>query len=159
MLLRSPEAVLPTCYWLLKCLSNDVDLAAVYIDMFADQIASNLLKSSKDKVRETAALLFESLASTPRSIEDATKAAEIATKPLTAGRYTQADHRVGVLQSAGQCARRAWQRVGVVGGDLACSAEDDSQGDAGGACQRSTQRYWQPCQRCNRVSAHGRGWC
>ncbi|KAJ1949307.1 translational activator of GCN4, partial [Linderina pennispora] len=94
MLLRSPEAVLPTCYWLLKCLSNDVDLAAVYIDMFADQIASNLLKSSKDKVRETAALLFESLASTPRSIEDATKAAEIATKPLTAGRYTQADHRV-----------------------------------------------------------------
>ncbi|KAJ1938796.1 translational activator of GCN4, partial [Linderina macrospora] len=94
MLLRSPEAVLPTCYWLLKCLSTDVDLAAVYIDMFADQIASNLLKSSKDKVRETAALLFASLASTPRSVEDATKAADIATKPLVAGRYTQADHRV-----------------------------------------------------------------
>ncbi|KAI8322778.1 ARM repeat-containing protein [Martensiomyces pterosporus] len=95
MLLRSPEAVLPTCLWLLQALGKDsVDMTAIYLDVFADTLASNLLKSSNAAVRSSACSLFAFLSSVPRTEEAATKAAEIATKPLVLGRFAQAEHRV-----------------------------------------------------------------
>ncbi|KAJ2707923.1 translational activator of GCN4 [Coemansia sp. IMI 203386] len=94
MLLRSPEVVLPTCLWMLQALdAQKVDLAAIYLDMFADTLVSNLIKSSNADVRQTAAQIFAFLANTPATAEAATKAADIATKPLTAGRYTQPEQR------------------------------------------------------------------
>ncbi|KAJ2909613.1 translational activator of GCN4, partial [Coemansia aciculifera] len=99
MLLRSPETGLPACLWLLEVLDKDtVDLSSLYLEVFADTLASNLLKSSNGSVRQSAASLLEFLADTPRKDEDAVKAVEIITKPLTLGRYTQPEQRVAVYQ-------------------------------------------------------------
>ncbi|KAJ1965225.1 translational activator of GCN4 [Dipsacomyces acuminosporus] len=102
MLLRSPEAVLPTCLWLLQALGNDrVDLTAIYLDVFADTLASNLLKSSNASVRAAACDLFAFLSNVPRTEEAATKAAEITTKPLVLGRFSQAEHRADFYRLLG----------------------------------------------------------
>ncbi|KAJ2015351.1 translational activator of GCN4, partial [Coemansia sp. S680] len=93
MLLRSPEAGLPTCLWMLETLDN-VDLSSLYLEVFADTLASNLLKSSNGSVRQSAADLLAVLADTPKTNEDAVKAVEIITKPLVLGRYTQPEHRI-----------------------------------------------------------------
>ncbi|KAJ2059001.1 translational activator of GCN4 [Coemansia sp. S146] len=93
MLLRSPEAGLPTCLWMLELLEN-VDLSSLYLEVFADTLASNLLKSSNGSVRQSAADLLAFLADTPKTNEDAVKAVEIITKPLVQGRYTQPEHRI-----------------------------------------------------------------
>ncbi|KAJ2242657.1 translational activator of GCN4, partial [Coemansia sp. RSA 455] len=93
MLLRSPEAGLPTCLWMLETLDN-VDLSSLYLEVFADTLASNLLKSSNGSVRQSAADLLAFLADTPKTNEDAVKAVEIITKPLVLGRYTQPEHRI-----------------------------------------------------------------
>ncbi|KAJ2330768.1 translational activator of GCN4, partial [Coemansia sp. RSA 2681] len=99
MLLRSPEVSLPTCLWLLEMLGKDsVDLSPLYLDVFADTLASNLLKSSNGNVRQSAADLLAFLADTPRTEASAVKAADIITKPLTLGRYIQPEHRVAVYQ-------------------------------------------------------------
>ncbi|KAJ1837980.1 translational activator of GCN4, partial [Coemansia sp. RSA 2703] len=102
MLLRSPETVLPTCLWLLESLdAQTVDLSAIYLDVFADTLASNLIKSSNASVRKNAANLFGFLANTPTSAEAASKAAEIATKPLTLGRYAQPEQRTEMYKLLG----------------------------------------------------------
>ncbi|KAJ2785811.1 translational activator of GCN4, partial [Coemansia interrupta] len=102
MLLRSPETVLPTCLWLLESLdAQAVDLSAVYLDVFADTLASNLIKSSNASVRKDAANLFGFLANAPTSADAAAKAAEIATKPLTLGRYAQPEQRTEMYRLLG----------------------------------------------------------
>ncbi|KAJ2857508.1 translational activator of GCN4 [Coemansia erecta] len=102
MLLRSPEVVLPTCLWLLQSLDAEtVDLSAIYLGMFADQLASNLIKSSNASVRQTAVQIFALLSNTPTTAEAAAKAADIATKPLIAGRYTQAEQRTEMYRLLG----------------------------------------------------------
>ncbi|KAJ2477858.1 translational activator of GCN4, partial [Coemansia sp. RSA 2320] len=102
MLLRSPEAVLPTCLWLLEALGNDtVDMSSLYFEVFADPLVSNLFKSSNALVRQSAGELLKFLAEAPRTEEDAAKAADILCKPLTLGRYTQAEHRVAAYQLLG----------------------------------------------------------
>ncbi|KAJ2745430.1 translational activator of GCN4 [Coemansia sp. BCRC 34301] len=99
MLLRTPETGLPTCLWLLQALNkDDVDLSPLYLDVFADMLASNLLKSSNGSVRQSAADLLAFLADTPRTETDAVKAVDIITKPLTLGRYMQPEQRVAVYQ-------------------------------------------------------------
>ncbi|KAJ2663024.1 translational activator of GCN4 [Coemansia sp. RSA 1200] len=94
MLVRSPETVLPTCLWLLQALDARVfDLTALYVDVFADPLASSLLKSSNASVRGSAADLFAYLAGVPRTSEAARRAAEIVTGPLVRGSYAQPEHR------------------------------------------------------------------
>ncbi|KAJ2156568.1 translational activator of GCN4, partial [Coemansia sp. RSA 552] len=102
MLVRSPEAAVPTILWLVQCLDRrEVDLAAMYLEVFAEPLASTLLKSTNPAVRSAAADLLKYLAQTPLTAEDATAAAGIITKPLTLGRYTQADQRVPVYRLLG----------------------------------------------------------
>ncbi|KAJ1821992.1 translational activator of GCN4 [Coemansia sp. RSA 2598] len=118
MLLRSPEIVLPTCLWMLQSLDpSTVDLSAIYLDMFADTLASNLIKSSNASVRGTAALIFSFLSSTPATSEAAAKAADIATKPLTAGRYTQPEQRAemyGLLGSVRAGPGNGWASAAAI---------------------------------------------
>ncbi|KAJ1666586.1 translational activator of GCN4 [Coemansia sp. RSA 1646] len=94
MLVRSPEAALPTCLWLLQALDKEqYDMTNIYIDVFAEPLASNLLKSSNANVRQYAADMFTYLANVPKTSESAKAAAEIATGPLVRGSYTQPEHR------------------------------------------------------------------
>ncbi|KAI9506956.1 armadillo-type protein [Coemansia spiralis] len=122
VLIRSPEVALPTCLWLLETLDKkEIDMAELYLDIFADQIASNLLKSTNAGVRQSAADLFKYLANTPQTNEAATKAAEVVTEPLIRGRYAQPEHRVLFYNLLGKVhagADNGWASAVVILGAL-----------------------------------------
>ncbi|KAJ2194253.1 translational activator of GCN4, partial [Coemansia sp. RSA 521] len=94
MLVRSPEAVLPTCLWLLQAVGRDnIDLAPMYLEALAEPLAGTQLRSANESVRRAAAQLLAYLGDTPKTQEDAERAADIITRPLTLGRYTQTEQR------------------------------------------------------------------
>ncbi|KAJ2542601.1 translational activator of GCN4 [Coemansia sp. RSA 1822] len=94
MLVRSPEAVLPTCLWLVQAVGRDnIDLAPMYLEAFAEPLAGTQLRSANEGVRGAAAQLLAYLGDTPKTQEDAERAADVITRPLTLGRYTQTEQR------------------------------------------------------------------
>ncbi|KAJ2827489.1 translational activator of GCN4, partial [Coemansia erecta] len=102
MLVRSPEAVLPTCLWLLQAAGRDqVDLAPMYLDVFAEPLANTQLRSANEGVRRAAAELLAFLADTPKTQADAERAATVITQPLTLGRYTQTEQRTAAYALLG----------------------------------------------------------
>ncbi|KAJ2806672.1 translational activator of GCN4, partial [Coemansia helicoidea] len=102
MLVRAPECVLPTCLWLLQALGSDsVDVSAMYLEVFADPLASNMLKSTNASVRGAAVDLLAHLSGTPATEEAATAAAQILIKPMEQGRYTQPEQRVAAYTLLG----------------------------------------------------------
>ncbi|KAJ1905601.1 translational activator of GCN4, partial [Coemansia sp. IMI 209127] len=103
MLIRSPEAALPTCLWLLQALDKEqFDMTGLYIDVFAEPLASSLLKSSNANVRQYAADLFAYLANVPKTNESEKSAAEIATGSLVRGGYSQPEHRTSFYELLGK---------------------------------------------------------
>ncbi|KAJ2708896.1 translational activator of GCN4, partial [Coemansia spiralis] len=99
MLVRAPECVLPTCLWLLQALdAGSVDVTAMYLEVFADPLASNMLKSTNASVRDAAVDLLAHLSGAPATEEAAAAAAQILTKPMEQGRYTQPEQRVAAYK-------------------------------------------------------------
>ncbi|KAJ1725877.1 translational activator of GCN4, partial [Coemansia biformis] len=102
MLVRAPECVLPTCLWLLQALGPDgADLTALYLEVLADPLASNMLRSTNDSVRSAAVELLAYLSGVPATEEAAVAAASILIKPMELGRYTQPEQRVAAYKLLG----------------------------------------------------------
>ncbi|KAJ2727327.1 translational activator of GCN4, partial [Coemansia sp. Cherry 401B] len=59
------------------------------------------MRSTNERVRRGAAALLTQLAGTPTTQADAERAAETISRPLTLGRYTQADHRAAAYAVLG----------------------------------------------------------
>ncbi|KAJ2512974.1 translational activator of GCN4 [Coemansia sp. RSA 1939] len=131
MLVRSPETVLPTCLWLLQALdATQFDLTRLWADVFAEPLASSLLKSSNASVRGSAANLFAYLAGVPRTSEAARSAAETVTGPLVRGSYAQPEHRAllyGLLGDVRASGNGSWASSAVILAALLKMAAKETQ--------------------------------
>ncbi|KAJ2555738.1 translational activator of GCN4 [Coemansia sp. RSA 1933] len=128
MLIRSPEAALPTCLWLLQALDKDRhDLTSLFVNVLAEPLASSLLKSSNASVRSHAADLFTYLAGVPKTDDDAKRAAEIVTGPLVRGGYSQPEHRTQLYGLLGATSGRAASSVVILPALLKMSAKETQE--------------------------------
>ncbi|KAJ2805484.1 translational activator of GCN4, partial [Coemansia guatemalensis] len=130
MLLRSPENVVPTCLWLLQGLGkSNVDITAMYLEVFADTLGK-LLGGTNVEVRKSAAELLAYLANTPSTEEAALEATEKITKPLTLGRYPQPEQRAlvyGVLRKVRAGPGNGWASSIVILSALEKMTTKDTQ--------------------------------
>ncbi|KAJ2449766.1 translational activator of GCN4, partial [Coemansia sp. RSA 2336] len=102
MMVRAPEAVLPTCLWLAQAVDRQkTDLSPLFLNALVEPLGASLLRSTNEGVRRAACELLAYLGDTPRTQEDAERAVRTLTGPITLGRYTQVEQRAAVYKVLG----------------------------------------------------------
>ncbi|KAJ2852326.1 translational activator of GCN4 [Coemansia brasiliensis] len=102
MMVRAPEAVLPTSLWLAQALDRQkTDLSPLFLNVLVEPLSASLLRSTNEGVRQAACELLTYMGNTPRTQEEAERAVRTITGPITQGRFTQVEQRAAVYRVLG----------------------------------------------------------